>query len=149
MVRQPLVPELLCEGWICMRNSFQKAVITGLCLAFSLTGCMAAKVAGMPVKAVWFAGKGLYITGKGVYQVGEGVYKVGSATVRITQRAMNTTSELILLTTRVLNAAGAVVETSKIVRRAELDLELAALQGMRNVVEVIIDIPESADRFPR
>jgi hypothetical protein len=117
----------------------------GVSLICVLASCGTAKVAGKvataPVKAVWYTGKGVYLTGKGVYKVGEGIYRVGSVPVKITRAAMNTTSDVLLLTTRVMTTAGSIAETTRKIRRAELEAELAALKTTRNIVEVIVDIP--------
>lgn len=122
-----------------------RRAVFALALAFSLTACGTAKVAGKvataPVKAVWYMGKGVYLTGKGVYKVGEGLYRVGTVPVKITRAAMNTTSDVLLLTTRVMTTAGTIAETTRKIRRAELEAELAALKTTRNIVEVIVDVP--------
>lgn len=122
-----------------------RTISAGLALLVCLSACTAArstaKVVTFPVKAAWMTGKGVYITGKGVYKVGEGIYRVGSIPVRLTQRAMNTASDVLLFTTRIADTAGRVVETTRLIRTVELESQLAALKGVRNVIEVIIDVP--------
>lgn len=117
-------------------------IVLALVAAISLTACgTATAIATAPVKAVWYTGKGVYLTGKGVYKVGEGIYRVGSVPVKITHAAMNTTSDILLLTTRVATTAGTIAETTRRIRRVELEAELAALKSARNVIEVIVDVP--------
>jgi hypothetical protein len=112
---------------------------------FLLAGCGAArttaKVVTFPVKAAWMTGKGLYLTGKGVYKVGEGVYRVGMVPVHLTQRAMNTASDILLFTTRAVDTAGQIVETTRLIKTVELQSELSALKNAKNILEVIIDVP--------
>ena len=119
------------------------AVLSGVFLASCSTVKKTASVAALPVKAVWHTGKGVYLTGKGIYKVGEGVYQIGKVPVKITQAAMRTTSDVLLLTTRVMTTAGTIAETTRKIKRAELEAELAAVRVIKNLVEVIIDVPVS------
>lgn len=116
-----------------------------LCAMSVLSSCAAAKttakVAVMPVKATYYAGKGVYLTGKGIYKVGEGVYKVGSIPVKITSAALDTTSDVLVMTLLVVNTAGAITEVSRDIQTLQLNAELQALRGARNILEVLISEP--------
>ena len=132
------------------------------CALTSLSGCMVAKatgqVAALPVKAVYktteFAGKSVYYTGKfagqGVYEtgkavgntvvgVGKGVYYMGTVPVKITDKALDTTSKVLTVTTQAADATGKIVSTSRQIQSAKLDAELGALQGMSNLLSVVVD----------
>lgn len=128
------------------------------------------KVAALPFKAVYktgeFAGKSVYHTGRiagtGVYKTGElagksvyhtgkfageaviatgkGVYYVGSVPVKITDRALDTTAKVLTVTTQAVDMTGKVVTVTRRIQAAQLDSELAALEGATNVLGVVIDV---------
>ncbi|MAP94602.1 MAG: hypothetical protein CMK07_06575 [Ponticaulis sp.] len=110
-----------------------------------LTACTAArttaKVVSLPVKATYYAGKGVYLTGKGVYKVGEGVYKVGSIPVKFTGAALDTTSDILIMTLMVVNAAGTVSEITRTISTVQLEAELLAIQGATNIIEILVSEP--------
>ena len=142
--------------------------MTGLsgCMVAKSTG----QVAALPVKAVYktgeFAGKSVYHTGKfagqGVYKTGElagksvyytgkavgntavgmgkGIYYMGTVPVKITDKALDTTSKVLTVTTQAADATGKVVSTSRQIQSAKLDAELGALQGMSNLLSVVVDV---------
>ena len=140
-------------------------IVTG-CGVAKTTG----KVAALPFKAVYktgeFAGKSIYHTGrlagKGVYKTGEfagksvyhtgrlaakgtiatgkGVYYVGTVPVKVTDRALETSAKVLNLTTQAVDLTGKVVTVSRRIQAAELETELAALQGASNVLGVVVDI---------
>lgn len=123
-----------------------RAGLTALMLTpLVVSGCAAArttaKVAAMPVKATYYAGKGVYLTGKGVYKVGEGIYKVGSIPVKITSAALNTTSDVLVMTLMVVNTAGTITEITKDIQTLQLNAELQALRGAKNILEILISEP--------
>lgn len=136
----------------------------------SLSGCQVAKatgqVAALPFKAAYkttefagksvyktgeFAGKSVFYTGKGVYKTGEfagksvaavgkGVYYMGTVPVKITDKALDTTSKVLTITTQAAEASGKVLEVTRRIQAAELEMELAALKGATNLLGVFVDV---------
>ena len=86
-----------------------------------------------------FAGKSAYYTGKGALAVGEQVYYLGRVPVQITAKALETTTQVLIVTSHVVNLAGNVVMVTKQIQAVQLDAELAAIKGAANVVRVFID----------
>ncbi len=138
-----------------------KFVLAAVC-ALTLSGCgvakTTAKVATFPFKAGYevvettgegvyatgkFAGKGVYNTGKfagkGVYNVGKGVYYVGSVPVKITDAALDTTSKVLRITTQMVDLTGKVVTVSRDIQSYELERELQAIKGAKNIISVLVD----------
>jgi len=135
----------------------------------TLSGCQVAKttgkVAALPFKAVYktgefagktvyktgeLAGKSVYYTGKGVYKTGEfagktalaagkGIYYVGTVPVKITDKALDTTSKVLTVTTQAMDVGGKVVTTARTIQATELEAELAALKGASNILNVVVD----------
>lgn len=127
------------------------------------------KIAALPVKAVYktgeFAGKSVYHTGrlagKGVYKTGEfagksvyhtgkfagksaiaagkGVYYVGTVPVKITNSALDTSARILTVTTQAVDLTGKVVTVSRDIQAMELDAELKALKGVKNILGVFVD----------
>ena len=122
-----------------------------LLLGWILTGCVVAKttgkVAALPFKAAYktteITGKTIYGTGKfmgkSAFAVGKGVYYVGSVPVKITDKALDTTSKVLSVTTQAVNLGGKVITTTRYIQAAELEGELAALRGATNILSVLID----------
>ncbi len=133
-----------------MSNLLKKSVLV-IGAAGMLSGCTVAKttgkVAAFPVKAAYhttkFAGKGVYGTGKavgkGVWATGKGVYYIGTVPVKITDKALDTTSKVLVVTTQALDATGKVITVSKQIQAAELNAELSAIKGAKNVISVFVD----------
>jgi len=127
------------------------------------------KIAALPVKAVYktgeFAGKSVYhtgrLTGKGIYKTGEfagksiyhtgkfagetaiaagkGVYYVGMVPVKITDKALDTSARVLSVTTQALDLTGKVVTVTRDIQAIQLDAELQALKGMKNIIGVFVD----------
>jgi len=134
-----------------------------------LTGCQAAKatgkVAALPFKAAYkttefagktvlktgeVAGKSVFYTGKGIYKTGEfagksvaavgkGVYYMGTVPVKITDKALDTTSKVLTITTQAAEASGKVLEVTRRIQATELEMELSALKGATNLISVFVD----------
>lgn len=132
--------------------------ILGLLLTV-LAGCTAAKVATkavtLPAKMAWetgkLAGKTVWYTGKGTYYVGKyggkGLIYVGSVPVQITQAALDTTAELLSITTSALDLSGQLITLNRIVPTTQLERELRALdasiramRSIREIIAVTVDI---------
>lgn len=135
-----------------------------------LSGCQVAKVTGqvaaLPFKAAYktteLAGKGIYktgelagksvfYTGKGIYKTGEiagksvaavgkGVYYMGTVPVKITDKALDTTSKILTLTTQAADASGKILEVTRRIQATELEVELTALKGVTNLLGVVVDV---------
>jgi len=127
--------------------------------AMILSGCGVAKTTGKvvtaPVKGIYhtgkFAGKAAYGTGKGMYHTGKfvgntaygagkGMYYVGKVPVVITDKALDTTSQVLTVTTQAVDLSGKIVTTSHKIGRVELDSELGKLKTARNVIRVFVDV---------
>ena len=133
-----------------MKTAFKTTALL-IVAAIILPGCTVAKatgkVAAFPVKATYhttkFAGKTVYGTtkavGKGVWATGKGVYYVGTVPVKITDRALDTTSKVLVVTTQALDATGKVISVSKQIQAAELNAELSAIKGAKNILSVFVD----------
>lgn len=120
--------------------------------ALSLTGCMTVakttgKAAALPFKATYFTGKTVgkgvvgttKMVGKGAFATGKGVYYVGSVPVKITDKALDTTTKILIMTTQVMDLSGSVLTVTRQIQAAQLDAELLNIRRARNVVSVIID----------
>ena len=129
----------------------------------SLSGCLAAKVTGkaaaLPFQAVGktaeiggktvygtgkLAGQAVYgtgkLVGKSTLATGKGVYYVGSIPVKITDQALDTTAQVLTITTQAVDLSGQVYVTSRQIQSYELDRELASLRGASNVLSVLVDV---------
>lgn len=141
------------------------AVTLSGCQVAKTTG----KVAALPFKGVYktteFAGKTVYktgelagksvyytgkYTGKGIYEtgkfagktavgVGKSVYYMGTVPVKITDKALDTTARVLTVTTQALDVSGKVVTTARTIQATELEAELAALKGAKNILNVVVD----------
>ena len=128
------------------------------------------KVAAMPFKAVYktgeftgktvyktgeLAGKSVYYTGKyagkGVYEtgkfagksamgIGKGIYYIGTVPVKITDKALDTTAKVLTVTTQALDVSGKVMTTARTIQATELEAELAAIKGAKNILNVVVDV---------
>jgi len=130
--------------------------------ASCLSGCAVVKttgqVAALPFKATYettkfvgksayktteFVGKGAYKTtefvGKSVIATGKGIYYVGTVPVKITDKALDTSTQVLTMTTKALDATGKAVSLTRQIKAAQLDAELAAVQGATNILSVIVD----------
>lgn len=124
-------------------------LILGLA-AFALSGCLTTaivKTAALPVKATYGAtklvGKGVVGTGKmigkTVVPTGKGVYYVGSIPVKITDRALDVTTEVLVMTIQAVDQAGKVYNVTRQFQAAQLDAEIMALRGAENIISVLVD----------
>jgi len=141
------------------------AVTLSGCQVAKTTG----KVAALPFKGVYkttkFAGKTVYktgelagksvyytgkYTGKGIYEtgkfagktaigVGKGVYYIGTVPVKITDKALDTTAKVLTVTTQALDVSGKVITTARTIQATELEVELAAIKGAKNILNVVVD----------
>lgn len=119
--------------------------------ALALQACVVAKttgkVAALPFKAAYgttkLAGKAVYHTGrfagKSAYATGKGVYYVGSVPVKITDKALDTTTKVLTVTTQVVGLGGKVMTVSRQIQSSQLDAELASIRASANIVGVFID----------
>ena len=85
------------------------------------------------------AGKGAYYTGKGAYHTGKAVYYVGTVPVEITDRALDTTSKVLTVTTQAVDLAGKAVVYTKQIQAANLEAELERLKAIRGIVRIFVD----------
>ncbi len=130
----------------------------------------ATKLAG---KGVYYTGKGAYevgefsaevlyaagkytalgvletmeLTGRGVRKVANGVYYIGSIPLRVTERALNVADRVLTITVRITDLAGRVVELAKDVTALQLEAELAFLQGVPEVLDVLLDAEDELAAF--
>ena len=70
---------------------------------------------------------------------GKGVYYMGRVPVQITDKALDTSTKVLTVTTQVVNLSGGVMTLSKQIQSYELDSELAALSRSANLVSVLVD----------
>ena len=89
-----------------------------------------------PAKGIWAGAK---FAGKTVYYTGKGVYQVGKLTVRIADGVLDGTERTLRLVILTADATGAVIRTTREINAAALETELAALERMENVIEVIVE----------
>jgi len=94
-------------------------------------------------KGVTATGKGVYKTteavGKGVYNTGKGIYYIGTVPVRITDKALDTGSKVLTLTTQMIDATGKAVSVTRQIQAAKLDMELGSIKGATNILSVVVD----------
>ena len=121
--------------------------------AAMLSGCMTvakgtAKAVTLPVKGAYhgtkMVGKGVYGTtkfaGKSVYNTGKAVYYVGRVPVVITDKALDTTSKVLVVTTQAVDLTGKVVVTSHKISSVKLDSELDKIRAAKNIISVMVDV---------
>jgi len=146
------------------------ALLSGALLSGCGVAKTTGKVAALPFKAVYktgefagksvfhtgrLAGKGVYktgeYTGKGIYHTGKfagesiiatgkGVYYVGSVPVKVTDKALDTSARVLAITTQAVDLSGKVITVTRRIQAAELETELAALEGATNVLGVVVDV---------
>ncbi len=144
-----------------MSRKFINISIAVLAACF-LSGCIVAKttgkVAALPFKAAYktteltgkgvvgtgkIAGKTVYgtgkLTGQSLFAVGKGVYYAGSVPVKITDKALDTTTKVLTVTTQAVDLGGKVVTTSRQIQASELETELMAIRSASNILGVMID----------
>lgn len=113
------------------------------------------RIAGTGVyKTGELAGKSVYHTGRiagtGVYETGKfagktaiatgkGVYYIGTVPVKITNSALDTTARVLTITTKAVDLTGKAVTVSRDIQAMQLDTELQALKGMKNILSVFVD----------
>lgn len=131
----------------------RKLILIGLTILIAnmMGGCVVAKttgkVAALPFKAAYktteIAGKTVYGTGKfmgkSAIAAGKGIYYVGSVPVKITDKALDTTTKVLTITTQAVDLTGKVITTSRQIQAYELESELFALKGAKNVIGVLVD----------
>jgi len=138
-----------------MTRTAIKLVLLSASIAL-LGGCKTAgKVATAPFKGAYAVGKTTgkvaYGTGKvaygagklageGVYAVGKGVYYVGSVPVKITDAALDTTEQVLRITTNFVDLTGKVATVSRDIQAVHLNNELAKFKTAKNVVSVLVDV---------
>jgi len=120
-------------------NSVRTLAITAF-LSVTVSGCAVVKttgtVAALPFKAAY---KTTEFAAKSVWATGKGIYYVGSIPVKITDKALDTSAQVLTLTTKSLDAAGSAVSVTRQIKAAQLDAELAAVKGATNVLSVVVD----------
>jgi len=130
------------------------AILAGTILM--LGGCKTAgKVAAAPFKGAYAVGKTTgkvaYGTGKvavgagklageGIYAVGKGVYYVGSVPVKITDAALDTTEQLLRITTNFVDLTGKMAVVARDIQAVNLNNELAKIKTAKNIVSVLVDV---------
>lgn len=120
--------------------------------AICLSGCSTVakttgKAVALPFKATYFTGKTVgrgvvgttKFVGKGAYATGKGIYYIGSVPVKITDKALDTTTKVLVLTTTMVDLTGKVFTVSRHIKAAQLDAELVGLRTAKNIVSVVID----------
>lgn len=115
-----------------MRNSRLASLILAPVLIVAVPGCIVSSTAGLLFSGAKIAGKTVYYTGKGVYQVGK-------LTVRAGDGVLDGTERMLRLTILTADASGAVIRTTREIHSSSLEAELAALERMDGVIEVIVE----------
>lgn len=110
----------------------RKRMIAAPLLTALLSGCVVTSTAGLLFNGAKLAGKSVYYTGKGVYQVGK-------LTVRAADGVLDGTERMLRLTILTADATGAVIRTTREIHSSALEAELAALEQMDGIIEVIIE----------
>jgi len=110
----------------------RKRMIATPLLAALLSGCVITSTAGLLYNGAKLAGKTVYYSGKGVYQIGK-------LTVRAGDGVLDGTERMLRLTILTADATGAVIRTTREIHSSALEAELAALERMEGVIEVIIE----------
>ncbi len=141
---------------------FARNILLAATCVLTLSACGVAKTTGkmaaLPFKAVYktgefagksvigttkFAGKTVYGTGeaigKTVYNTGKGIYYIGSVPVKITDKALDTSSKVLNITTQMVDLSGKAVAVTRQIQAAELNAELKAIRSAANVVSVFVD----------
>lgn len=85
------------------------------------------------------AGKSVYYTGKGALAVGTKLYYIGKIPVQITDKALETTTRVLVVTSHIVDLSGKVVSITKEIKSIQLDAELRAIREAANVVRVFVD----------
>lgn len=129
-----------------------RCLLLSAAAAMMLPGCMTmAKATGdvvsLPFKAAYHTTKGVgkvgvgttKFVGKSMYATGKGVYYVGSVPVKITDAALDTTVQVLTITTKAVDLSGKVVVMSRQIQSSELDKELSKLRFAKNILEVTVD----------
>lgn len=146
--------------------TLKPALLTLAALSVSLSGCrttgkvvtapfkVAAKTTELAGKTVYhtgriaakgtyetgaLAGKSVYYTGKGALAVGTQLYYIGKIPVQITDKALETTTRFLVVTSHVVDLSGKVVAVTKEIKSIQLDAELRAIREAANVVRVFVD----------
>jgi len=101
-----------------------------------LCACLSACIVTAPAKGIWAGAK---FAGKTVYYTGKGVYQLGKLTVRIADGVLDGTERTLRLVILTADATGAVIRTTREINAAALEAELAVLERMENVIEVIVE----------
>ena len=108
------------------------------------TGKGVYKTGELAGKGVFYTGKGVYKTGefaaKSVAAVGKGVYYMGTVPVKITDKALDTSARVLSMTTQAVDTGGKILEVTREFKAVELDAELAALEGVKNLLGVFVDV---------
>ena len=65
---------------------------------------------------------------------------MGTVPVKITDKALDTTSKVLTITTQAAEASGKVLEVTRTIQAAELEMELKALKGATNLLSVFVDV---------
>lgn len=90
-----------------------------------------------------FAGKSVYETGKfagkTVIATGKGVYYLGTVPVKITDKALDTSARVLSLTTEAVDLTGKIVTVTRDIQALELEAELKALKGVKNLLGIFVD----------
>ncbi|MGB3456637.1 MAG: hypothetical protein WBG08_08315 [Litorimonas sp.] len=110
--------------------------------ALWLSGCMTVakttgKAVALPFQATYAVGK---TTGKAVIGTGKAVYYVGSVPVKISDKALDTTTDMLVVTKTALDTAGSVMKVTRTIKAAQLDAELDNIRRAGNLIEVVIDV---------
>ena len=125
-------------------------MISAACLALSACSTVAkttGKAVALPFEATYHTGKAVgkgvvgttKFAGKTAFATGKGVYYVGSVPVKITDKALDTSSKMLRVTTQMVDLTGKVVTVSRNIQAAQLESELIKYQGATNVLGVTID----------
>lgn len=126
-----------------MSNTLKTTMISTWCIAILsgvLSGCAVTKatsqVATLPFKAAY---KTTEFVGKTVLATGKGLYYVGNIPVKITDRALDSSTKVLTLTTQSLDATGSAISVTRQIKASQLNAELAAVKGSANILSVAID----------
>lgn len=128
-----------------IKRLFSLVIITFSSLA--LSGCLATKIVTAPIKVATtttkVAAKTVVTTGKVAGKVvggtSKGVYYAGKVPVQISDKALDSATKVLLVTTQVVDTAGKVMTLTKEIKASKLDAELQAIKHSTNIVRVFID----------
>lgn len=126
------MPEYICK--IAVIASF--CAMMSSCAVVKTTGTVAA----LPFKTAY---KTTELVGKSVIATGKGIYYVGTVPVKVTDKALDTSSKMLMVTTQALDASGKAITVTRKIKAAQLGAELSAVRMASNILAVTIDAAQN------